>query len=79
MFSFEKFVVMVKVYLGICGRAIQLELDVHELCYKLDINQGHFKDIVRNVVAPREAIDLFERVFKKPYEPVSALLTSDGS
>lgn len=44
MFSFEQFVAMVEVYLGLRGEIIQLELDVHELCYKLDISQGHFKE-----------------------------------
>lgn len=37
MSSFEKFVAMVNVYLSLRGGAVQFELDVHELCYKLDI------------------------------------------
>ncbi|KAI5667281.1 hypothetical protein M9H77_17134 [Catharanthus roseus] len=70
MFSFERFLAMVKVYLGLHGGGgvVQLELDVHDLCYKLDIRHGHFKETARNVVAPQEAIDLFERVFERPFE-----------
>lgn len=59
---------MVKVYLDLCGEVVQLELDVHELCHKLDIRHGHFKETARNIVAPQEAIDLFELVFEKPFE-----------
>lgn len=43
-------------------------LDVHDLSYKLDIKDGHFKETARNLVAPQEAIDLFDRPFEEPLE-----------
>lgn len=41
-----------------CARAM---LQVH-------ISQGHFKETVKNVLAPQEAINLFERVFGRPFK-----------
>lgn len=43
---------MVKVYLGLSGGAVHVELDVHNLLYKLGIEDGDFKEISRNVVFP---------------------------
>lgn len=45
---------------------MRIELDVHDLSYKLDIEDGNFKETARNVVAPQEAIDLFVRSFEGP-------------
>lgn len=65
---FQYFLSIAKVYLGLHGGAVQVELDVHDLSYKLDIENGDFKEVPRNVVAPREAIDFFDRSFEGPLE-----------
>lgn len=49
-FSFEYFITMVKVHLGLHGEAMLMKLDVHDLSYKLDIRNGHFKETARNTI-----------------------------
>lgn len=44
---------------------MELELYLYKYCYKLTINNSQFKEIVRPMLAPQNAIDLFHRHFEE--------------
>lgn len=62
-FSFAKFVTMLKVYLGLQGGDVEIEVDLHEVNYQIDIVRDHFLKIVKDVYAPQDTIHLFFRIF----------------
>lgn len=66
-YSFKNFVSILKIYLGLQGGTVALELDIYEYCHKLNIVDGQFKETVRTTLAPFQAIDLFHRYFEQPF------------
>lgn len=70
LYSFKRFVSIVKVYLGLRGRAFGVRVGVGcvwEYCHKLTIENGQFKETVRGTLAQQDAIDLFQYHVEKPF------------
>lgn len=51
-FTFEKFCMMVKTYLAFWGEAVGLELDVHEVFWDINIQEGQYVTKAKDVLAP---------------------------
>lgn len=47
-FSFEWFCTILKMYLSLREGAISVELDIHEVCHYIDIQDGQYVNIVRD-------------------------------
>lgn len=63
-FTFEKFCIMVKTYLAFRGEAVGVELDVHEVCYHIDIQEGRYVTKVKDVTTPPQTMTHFFKYFK---------------
>lgn len=62
-FSFERFVAMLKFIQGLRGGAVEVEVNLHEVNYQIDIRKGRFVETVEEVYAPHEAVQLFFKIF----------------
>lgn len=47
---------MVKTYLEFQGEVVAVELDVHELCSHINIQEGQYVTKVEDVLAPPQAV-----------------------
>lgn len=72
-YSFGNFESMLKVYLGLRGGALELELDVYEYCHKVTVVNGQFRETVRASLALQVGIDLCHHHFEHRYVGVLRL------
>lgn len=63
-FSFECLCTIVKAYLTLRKGAVSVELDTHEVCHHIEILDGQYVNIVKDITTPQQAINHFDRRFR---------------
>lgn len=64
IFSFQRCMDMLKVYLSLWGRVVEIKLDLHEVNHEINIIRGQMVETIKDISATQEAIELFCRVFE---------------
>lgn len=63
LFSFDKFTTMLKVYLGLRGGSVEVEIDIHEVDHHINIRRRNFIETAKDVYAPYDVVTIFFKKF----------------